>query len=86
MREQKARIFDDARKPFFLQTAWRDVLQQFGDFPDLYELVGQARIAARDFLGHHGEGLYLGLRIDWRAAEFFGDAQCAHANLVRAFE
>ena len=60
VREQELRILDEAREPFLLQVARREVAQQHRDFPVLHQLVGEAGIAARDLLGDHREGLHLG--------------------------
>ena len=42
MRQQKLRVFDQPLEPFLLQMPRRQLPQQHGDFPVLYQLVGQA--------------------------------------------
>ena len=80
--EQELRVLDDARKPALLQVARRQVAQQDGDLPDLYQLVGEARIAARDLLGDDREGLGLGTLVELDAAELLRHAQRADADLL----
>jgi hypothetical protein len=69
-----------------LQGARRNVAQQHRHLPDLHQLVGQPRVAARDLLGNEGEGLHLGGRVELDAAELLGHAERANADPVGLLE
>src|SRR6266849_2335716 len=59
----------------------RHVPEQHRDLPDLHQLVGKPRVAARDLLGDEGESLHLVRRIKRNAAEFLGHAESADSDL-----
>ena len=86
MGEQKLRIVDQPLEPFFLQVPRRQVAQQHRDFPVLHELVGEAGIAARDFLGDERKGLHLARPVELDAAELFRHAEGADADLLGALQ
>ena len=86
MGEQELRVLGEALEPDLLQVARREVAQQHRNLPVLHQLVGQAGIAARDFLGDEREGLHFRAGLELDAAEFLRHAERADADLVGAVE
>jgi hypothetical protein len=86
VREQELRVLDQAFEPFLLQMTRREVAQQHRDFPVLHQLVGKARIPARDLLGDQRKRAHLALGIELEAAEFLRHAQRADPDLFGALQ
>ncbi len=86
MRHQELRLRDQALEPFLLQMLGRELAQQHRHFPILHHLVGQAGIAARDFLGDQGESFYFRALLEFDAAELLRHAQGADADLLGLFQ
>ena len=86
MRHQELRLGDQPLEPFLLQMLGRELAQQHRDLPVLHHLVGEAGIAARDFLGDQREGLDLGALLQLDAAEFLRHAERADADLLGLFQ
>ena len=86
MRQEEARVSDQARKPALLEVTRCEVAKQYRNLPVLHQLVGESRIAAGDFFRDECEGLHLGRGLELHAAELFGDTEGADADPVGSLE